>query len=230
LLNGCQFILLPNLSEARKGNMHFELGFLAKGLLIGIITTIPIGPAGLLVVNRTLNNGRISGFLSGLGIATADLIFAILAGLGVTILVQFLEEGKLFFNLAGSLVIISLGILIFFNNPIKQLRHHKPQEKRNTWYFFSGFFLTLSNPVVLLIYLALFTGLNVNAGSSHMTIFTLVSGMMAGALIGWLLVTTIFNNIRRSIRLRKIFWLNKIAGAAIFTIGALTILGLFFTI
>jgi threonine/homoserine/homoserine lactone efflux protein len=210
--------------------MHIELGFLLKGLLIGIITTIPVGPAGLLVVNRTLNNGRVSGLLTGLGIAAADVVFAILAGLGVTIMVQFVEEGKLYFNLAGSLVIISLGMLIFFRNPIKQLRNNKPHEKRNTWYLLSGMFLTLSNPVVLLVYLALFTALNINNSTAHLSIFTLIGGMLIGAIFGWLLVSTIFNHIRSSIRLRKIFWLNKIAGAAIFTIGALTILGLFFTI
>ena len=210
--------------------MQLELGFLFKGLLIGIITTIPVGPAGLLVVNRTLNYGRVSGFLTGLGIATADVVFAILAGLGVTILVQFLEEGRLFFNLAGSLVIISLGILIFFNNPIKKLRNAKPREKRNAWYYMSGLFITLSNPVVLLVYLAIFTALNVSSGNANMNISALVTGMLTGFISGWFLVSTTFGHIRHTIRLRKIFWLNKIAGVAIFTFGALTILGLFFTL
>ncbi len=210
--------------------MSFEPVILLKGLLIGVLTTIPVGPIGLLCINRTLNNGRLSGFLTGLGAATSDTLYAILAGWGLAVVIQFVENEQLYFNIIGSLVIIGLGMLIFFSNPVKQFRKSKPQEKRINWYFFSGFLLTLSNPVVLLVFLAVFTTLNLESASSFNPLLTVAAGIFTGAVLGWFGVSTLFARLRRNMRLRKSFWFNKIAGAASFTFGFVTILGFLFTL
>ena len=131
-----------------------DILLLIKGILIGVLISFPFGPMGLLCINRTLTNGRTSGFLSGMGVATGDTIFAIIAGFGASFIVHFLEERQLFFHILGSAIIILLGIRIFMSNPIKGLRLRNKSDRKFTWHYFSGLLLTLTNPFIIFAFLA----------------------------------------------------------------------------
>ena len=198
-----------------------------KGILIGVLMSFPFGPMGLLCIHRTLNNGRTSGFLSGMGVATADTIYAVIAGFGVSFIVHFLEAGQFYFHLLGSTIILLLGLRIFLSNPVKKFRYRNVEDKRRIWHFFSGLFLTLTNPFILFAFLAVFTTLNLFDRDSFAPAFTIITGIFAGSSAWWFLISSVVNKFRSRIRLRGIFWMNKIAGLIIIVFGFAAILSVF---
>lgn len=202
-----------------------------KGLLIGCIVSIPLGPMGLLAVQRTLNKGRASGFFSGMGIATADAIFALVAAIGLTFIINFLNEQKLYFQIMGGLVVLLIGVKIFSANPIKQLRAFRLKRARPHKDFISILLLALSNPLTVLMFVAVFAGLKLGGDlTSFGGTFFVVSGIFVGATFSWFFVSAIITHYRKKLRLRVIFWFNKLAGGAIFFIGLATIFSLFITL
>lgn len=202
-----------------------------KGILIGCIVSIPLGPMGLLAVQRTLNKGRASGFYSGMGIATADAIFALVAAIGLTFIINFLNEQKLYFQILGGIVVLLIGLKIFSANPIKQLRAFRLKRARPHKDFFSILLLALSNPLTVLMFVAVFAGLKLGGDlSSFGGAFFVVLGIFMGATFSWFFVSAILTHYRKKMRLRVIFWFNKLAGGAIFFIGLATIFSLFITL
>ncbi len=208
--------------------MDFSL--LMKGILIGCIVSIPLGPMGLLAVQRTLNRGRASGFYSGMGIATADAIFALVAAIGLTFIINFLNEQKLYFQVLGGIIVLLVGIKIFSANPIKQLRAFRLKRVNPLEDFLSILLLALSNPLTVLMFVAVFAGLKLGGDlTSFWGALFVVSGIFMGATFSWLFVSSILTHYRKKFRLRAIFWFNKFAGGAIFIIGLATIFSLFIT-
>ena len=102
--------------------IEIDLILLIKGLIIGLLVSVPLGPIGVLCIQRTLNKGRRSGFISGLGASSADTIFALVASLGLTIVINFVREQQQYFQIAGGLIVLYIGFKIFYTNPVKQLK------------------------------------------------------------------------------------------------------------
>jgi len=201
-----------------------ELNLLIRGLIIGLVISIPIGPLGILCIQRTINKGRTSGFLSGMGIATADTIFALIAGLGISFIINLLKEQQLNLQILGGIVIISIGIKIFFANPIKQFRMRRKQKGNLFEDFFSVLLLALSNPITALVFVSLFAGLNLFGDpENHFNAITVIGGIFIGTTFSWFILSTVINMFRSRFRLRRLFWLNRITGSAIFLIGLLAI-------
>jgi len=201
-----------------------ELNLLIRGLIIGLVISIPIGPLGILCIQRTINKGRISGFLSGMGIAIADTIFALIAGLGISFIINLLKEQQLNLQILGGIVIISIGIKIFFANPIKQFRMRRKQKGNLFEDFFSVLLLALSNPITALVFVSLFAGLNIFGDpENHFNAITVIGGIFIGTTFSWFILSTVINMFRSRFRLRRLFWLNRITGSAIFLIGLLAI-------
>jgi len=207
-----------------------DLSLLMKGILIGVIVSIPLGPMGLLAVQRTLNKGRASGFFSGMGIVTADTIFALVAAIGLTFIINFLNEQKLYFQILGGMVVLLVGVKIFAANPIKQLRAFRLKRVNPLEDFLSILLLALSNPLTVLMFVAVFAGLKLGGDlTSFGGAFFVVSGIFMGATFSWFFVSSILTHYRRKFRLRSILWFNKLAGGAIFIVGLATIFSLFLT-
>ncbi len=196
-----------------------DLLLLVKGILIGLLMSFPFGAMGMLCIQRTINSGRISGFLSGMGVATGDTIYAVIAGFGASFIVHFIEERQFVFQILGSAIIILLGINVFLSNPVKKFRLRRKEEKKYKWHFFSSFLLTLTNPFILFAFVAVFTTLNLFDRDSFMPALTIILGIFAGASTSWFLLSSVVNHFRSKFRLRRIYWLNKIAGFVIFIFG-----------
>ena len=198
---------------------------LLKGAIIGFMVSIPLGPIGVLCVQRTLNKGRLSGFISGLGAAAADTVFALMAGFGISIIIKFVEDQHLYFQIIGGAIIILLGIHVFYSNPVRQIRMQRLSRNNHSQDFFSVFFLTLSNPMAIFFFLAMFTAINLASGPmKFFNFFFMVSGVTIGAAAWWFLLSTTVNLFRNYFRLRSIWWMNKIAGVIIFLLGILAVL------
>lgn len=194
---------------------------LIDGILIGFAVSIPLGPIGVLCIQKTLNKGRWHGFASGLGAALSDTIYAIIAGFSLSFVIDVIEERKMLLQIIGSLVLMGFGFTIFFSNPITQLR--KQRAGKNSYFqdFATTFALTITNPLVIFIFISVFAGLNVmkDAGSIYDTI-VIVLGVLIGSSTWWFTLTSLANLMRDKFNLRRLWWVNKIAGSIIIFLSA----------
>ncbi|MDD2195762.1 MAG: LysE family transporter [Bacteroidales bacterium] len=203
------------------------VSLLIKGIIVGLLASIPLGPIGVICIQRTINKGRLSGFLSGLGAATADTIFAAIAGFSLTFVISYIEEKQILFQALGGIIVFLLGIKIFLTNPVRQLRRHKRKKNNLVEDYFSVLAVTITNPLAIFLFIALFALLDVvtdNTSWTHSLVTT--SGVFIGAVLWWYILTTLVNIFRTKFRLKQLWWINKVSGAAIFTLGAIAILGL----
>lgn len=200
-----------------------------KGIIIGLMVSIPLGPIGVLCIQRTLNKGRKAGFVSGLGASAADTFFALIAGFGISMIITFLKAQHIYFQIIGGAIVMYLGIHIFFTNPIRQLRLQRLNPNKLSQDFISVFLLTVSNPMAIFFFLAMFAG--VNLASGPMNIFyvgLVVAGVAIGSAAWWFVLTTLVNIFRHRFRLKSIWWMNKVAGVIIFFLGIAAILSVWF--
>jgi len=189
------------------------------------MVSLPLGPIGLLCVQRTLNKGRLSGFISGLGAAAADTIFALIAGLGISFIIGFVEEKQIYFQIIGGIIIIYLGLHIFYSNPVRQIRMQRLNRNKLSQDFLSVLFLMISNPMAIFFFLAMFTGVNLTSGPmSFIHLIFMIGGVSIGAAFWWFILSSFVNIFRHRFRLINIWWMNKVAGVLIFFIGVAAIL------
>lgn len=208
-----------------------DFSILLTGILIGCIASIPLGPMGIIAVQRTLNKGRASGFFSGMGIATADAIFALVAAIGLTFIINILNEQKLYFQILGGTIVLLVGLKIFYANPIKQLRAYRLKTVNPIKDFLSILLLALSNPLTILVFVAVFAGSKLAGDITKFGgTFFIVFGIFVGATFSWFVVSSIITHYRKRFRLRIIFWFNKLAGGVIFIFGLVTIFSLFLSL
>jgi len=200
-----------------------------KGIIIGLMVSIPLGPIGVLCVQRTLNKGRKSGFVSGLGAAAADTFFSLVAGLGISMIITFIKAQHLYFQVIGGIIVMYLGIHIFFTNPVKQLRLQRTSQNKLSQDFLSVFFLTVSNPMAIFFFLAMFAGVNLTGDEIKLFhVGLIVAGVFLGSASWWFLLTTLVNIFRNRFRLKSIWWMNKVAGVIIFFLVFAAILSVWF--
>lgn len=202
--------------------MIFSL--LIKGIIIGLIASIPLGPIGVICIQRTINKGRTSGFVSGLGAAVADTIFAAIAGFSLTYIISFIEERQLIIEFVGGIIVIILGLKTFYTNPVSQLKRHKRKKNKLIEDFISVLLLTSTNPFAIFFFVALFAAAgivhhNQSFGQSSVALV----GVFLGGTIWWYALTSFVNMFRHKFRLKQLWWINKIAGAVILLLGVLAI-------
>jgi len=190
-----------------------------------------MGPIGVLCVQKTVNKGQLLGFFSGLGAATADTLYAIIAVFGVTFITNFLAKNQLFFEVVGITVLLFLGFRMIFNNPIKQYRYNRASSKKTSAIkdYISVFFLTISNPLTIIFFGAAFAMLGLLSDDiSQRNNLLLVAGIFSGASLWWLLLTYVVNIFRKKFRLRNIFMLNRVSGIIIIVLSVAAIIKFFF--
>lgn len=139
--------------------MHTIAVLIIKSVIIGILASVPLGPVGVLCIQRTLSRGYLAGFISGMGAAVADGIFAIVAILGLTVIINFIESQQFLMRIAGGAILLIIGTRIFMSNPVKQIRQGR--QNRNGYYsdFFSVLLIMLTNPLAVFLFIAAFASL-----------------------------------------------------------------------
>lgn len=206
--------------------MSFVLFF--YGILIGLFVTAPLGPVGVMCIQRTINRGLKSGLITGIGAASADTLYSIIAGLGVGYLVTFIEEKKYWIQLIGAAIIILIAIKIFYTNPAIAVRNGRNKKNKPLEDFLSSFIVTLTNPTVLIVFLAAFARFGmVDENTDYFSASILIGGIFAGAFGWWYVLCNLINKFRNKIRLKNIWWLNKIMGVIVFILGVIALVELF---
>jgi threonine/homoserine/homoserine lactone efflux protein len=199
-----------------------------KGILLGFMVSMPLGPVSIILINRTIKRGFLSGFFSGLGLATADTLLAILAALGFTVIVGFIREERFIITIFAGAVVTAVGIKVFLSNPVHDFRA-KDRSNKSLWRdFYSVFILSITNPYTILIFVAFFSGIHIsgNINPAHVPFF-LIPGVFAGAMTWWLTLTYFLSRFKKKIRLRAIVRINRLGGIVIMAIGVVLLLSVF---
>lgn len=211
------------------------------GFCVGLASSVTVGPVAVLCIQRTLSKGHLSGLISGLGIALADTIMAILAFSVYALLKSYIDEYNTIIQLCGGIFVVIVGVMIFFKNPVPQIRKNRAGESALWQDFVSMFGFTMANFVVVIPYiLAFFTMFNIDlamqaevsadvAEVSHtispmLNNVLVLGGFLLGAMLWWLALTSIINLFRKGFRPRHMLTINRIAGVVICALGLITLI------
>lgn len=190
-----------------------------KGFIIGILASAPIGPAGLICIRRTLQKGRWAGLFSGIGIMTADVIFGIIAGLGLESIRELVTSYENIITIILALILLIVGIKIWRENPIKKMREPKKVTKSRYWNYAASMFALTINPINILPLFFLCALFQASMNLSNLSTYLLIPGIAIGAFLWWGMISILFSHFRKKFRLRHLFWINRISGMVIAFIG-----------
>ena len=213
------------------------MGFFIRGLILGFSIAAPVGPIGVLCIRRTLARGRISGFISGLGAASADAIYGSVAALGLTFILDMLVSNQMLLGLVGGVFLCYLGIRTIFEKTAAsdlpsgdegpQDRGGESAASRSLLSdYASTFFLTLTNPMTILSFAAIFAGMGLSTeGDTPGNAIALIGGVFLGSSSWWLLLSFLSDVFRtRFMTSSGLRWVNRISGLIITAFGVAAIL------
>lgn len=200
-----------------------ELGLLIKGFIIGFSIAAPVGPIGILCIQRTVSGGNLQGLVTGLGAATADAAYGFIAAFGLTFISNFLVAQTYWFRLIGGLFLCYLGIRAFFKEPQEQTVSVGNSTRLSA--YGTTFFLTLTNPMTILFFAGIFAGLGlVNEAVPYTAAGLMVVGVFTGSAAWWLLLSSLTGIMRNKISTARMAWVNKISGLIILAFGVTAII------
>jgi threonine/homoserine/homoserine lactone efflux protein len=195
------------------------LTFLWKGVLVGLIIAVPAGPVGVLCIRRTIFHGRLAGFVSGMGAATADAIFGIIAGFGLTVVSDVLLGYQEWLRIIGGGFLLFIGISAFTADPLAGVPAQRDPETLLAD-FASTFALTLTNPLTILAFLAIFAGIGFAGEDATLGgAAILVLGVWLGSLLWWSALALGAGSLRRSFRRNHLVWINRGSGGILMLSG-----------
>jgi threonine/homoserine/homoserine lactone efflux protein len=201
-----------------------DLGILLRGGLIGLSIAAPVGPIGVLCIRRTLAEGRLAGLVSGLGAATADALYGCIAGFGLTVISSLLVSQQAWLRLVGGLFLCYLGVKTLLARPAQQAATVKGRGVLGT--YASTFFLTLTNPMTILSFAAIFAGLGLGqAQGDYLSAGLLVLGVFLGSASWWLLLSGSVGAFRAKFPATGLLWVNRLSGVIILGFGVIALIG-----
>ncbi len=191
---------------------------IVKGIIIGIVASAPMGPVGVLCIQRTLNKGRAYGMVTGFGAAISDIIYALVTGYGLSFIYDFIHNQRNLFwlQLVGSVVLFIFGIYTYRSNPARNTRPVSRNRSSLVQNCVTGFFITLSNPLIILLFMAMFTPMKFmlpeqpyyQQAIGYLSIF-------GGAIIWWLFITYVVNKLRSRFDVYGVWIINRIIGVVV---------------
>lgn len=207
----------------------YDVVYIFRGIIIGLMVSVPLGPMGVLIIQKTLQKGAFAGFVAGMGAAFADLFYATVAAFGLGVVLNAIQSHELLLQIIGGIFLVIVGATIYFGNPLKQIRMKKRVSKKGLLGdFLTLFFLTVSNPVAIVVFMAVFAGASVfgDTPSLRVEMFVLV-GILLGGGLWWYTLSTLVDLFRKKFRLRVLIGINRVSGIVITLIGVLVILSAF---
>jgi threonine/homoserine/homoserine lactone efflux protein len=191
-----------------------EIELLIRGIIVGLMIAVPVGPVNILCIRRTIGAGWRSGVISGLGAAAADMLYGGIAGFSITLVIQFLVREQFWIRFVGGILLVGIGMWYFFKRPTPldaqiQDRASAYSDMRST------FLLTLTNPTTVLSFLALLAALGVGAQRLWWLTVFLVGGIFCGSMVWWIVLSVIVNHFRDRFNDRLLLLMNRFAGLAI---------------
>ncbi len=195
-----------------------NIELLLKGIFLGFSLAAPVGPIGLLCIRRTLAEGRLAGFVSGLGATVADMIYGCIAGFGISFIANFLASQHAWLRLIGGVFICYLGLKIFLSKPAGQAA---PSESSGlVRAFLSTLLLMITNPITIAVFMTMFAGLGAtSAGGNYGAMAAVVLGISIGSALWWLILCGGVSLLHAKLTPPRMRWINRIAGIIIVGFG-----------
>ena len=200
---------------------------LGRGALLGFSIAAPVGPIGVLCIRRTLAEGRMTGLATGLGAAMADGVYGAIAALGLTWVTSMLVDQQMWIRGLGGAFLLWLGVTTFLARPSQRAAEASPTGLAGA--FATTFVLTLTNPMTILSFVAVFAGLGLgtDATASVTAALALVLGVVIGSAAWWLLLSAGVDLMRSRFDERRLAWVNRLSGAIITGFGVFAVASLF---
>lgn len=199
-----------------------DLAFLLRGIVIGFSIAAPVGPIGVLCIRRTIADGRVTGLVSGLGAATADAVYGTIAGFGLTVVSAALIGAQPWLRIVGGVFLCYLGVSTFVAQPADLAA---PAGGRGlAGAYVSTLLLTLTNPMTILSFGAVFAGLGLaGPAASYLSAVMLVAGVFSGSALWWLTLSGVVGTVRDRLSVQRLRVVNRVSGAIIAGFGVLAL-------
>ena len=198
-----------------------------KGMLIGMIASAPMGPVGVLCVQRTLNKGRIFGMATGLGAAFSDILYAGMTGFGMAFVMDFVnnEQNKFYLQIIGSVLLLAFGIFTWRSDPTKNM-HQSGQKKGSLWYnTWTAFLVTFSNPLIIFLFMALFAQFAFVIPDHPFEMLIGFASIVGGALLWWYGLSWLVDKLRVIFDNSGIRIINQIIGTVVIIFSIVSLFG-----
>lgn len=207
--------------------MENILYVIIRGFAIGVLISAPMGPIGMLVIQRTLNKGRWPAFATGIGAAISDVFYCVLTGTGLSFITLFVQEQQVMLQVLGSMVLAIFGVVLFRKNPSRTLSKPKTSHANTYWKdVITGFLFTVSNPLILFFIIGLFARFNIFLPEFEFYhYFAGYLSIAGGALAWWFMITFLVNKMRTHFNVRSLYLINRIIGSLLILfalVGVLT--------
>lgn len=203
------------------------LDFISKGMLIGMIASAPMGPVGVLCVQRTLNKGRWYGFVTGIGAAVSDIFYAAITGFGMAFVMDFVnnDRNKFYLQIIGSLMLLGFGLFTYRTDPTRKM--HLSGKNRGTLMHngFTAFLVTFSNPLIIFLFMALFAQFAFVLPNHPFEMLVGFLSIVAGALLWWFGLTWLVDKIREKFDTNGIRLINQVIGVIVILCSVIMLLG-----
>jgi threonine/homoserine/homoserine lactone efflux protein len=203
------------------------LDFIFKGMLIGMIASAPMGPVGILCVQRTLNKGRWYGLATGLGAAASDIIYAAISGFGMSFVMDFVnnDQNRFYLQIGGSLLLLAFGLYTYRSDPTRKMHLSSPN-KGTLWYnAWTAFLVTFSNPLIIFLFLAMYAQFAFVLPNHPFEMLVGFASIVGGALLWWWGLTWLVDKIRAKFDDFGIILINQIIGVAVIIGSIIMLLG-----
>lgn len=208
------------------------LQLVIKGLLIGILVSSPMGPVGILCIQRTLKKGRIYGLVTGAGAALSDLVYAVITGFGMIYVMQFIENPEFVFwlKIGGSVLLFVFGWKTFKTKIFKP--QHQSSGKKDALFnnFFSSFLLTLGNPLIIFLFVALYAQFTFTVPANPLGVLLGYLSILGGAMLWWLGLTYTIKQVQQNFGEKGMLIINRAIGALVIAISLVYALATLFRI
>ncbi len=212
--------------------MQFDIQLLniIKGFLIGICSSIPIGPIAIFVIQQSLTKGHKAGFITGLGATIVDTTFACISIFALAYAQAFMDRHSELILVAGGVVVAVIGVVMAFSNPVEREARIKKNEKitkialksnRVTINdFLKSILMGITNPGGILVLFTLFTVFGIDTTSSQdWTAAPIILAVAGGTMVYWFLFSWLISHFRKYVKIRTLIWINRITGAIIAVLG-----------
>lgn len=195
-----------------------------KGVLVGLMVSAPVGPVGVLCIRRTLSGRYGLSIVTGLGAAVADAVYAAMAGFSLVSIAEFMSQYNFYLRIFGGSLVVWIGFSIF-RTPFKQVSIKTFRTETFLQGFTSAFFVTISNPIVFIVFAAAFTALGISPAEDSLSQgFSLVGGVLLGATGWWVALSMIMFLIHHKVSSEHLFWINRISGVMLLGFGGYMLL------
>jgi threonine/homoserine/homoserine lactone efflux protein len=198
-----------------------------KGMLIGMIASAPMGPVGILCVQRTLNKGRWYGLVTGFGAAASDIIYAGITGFGMAFVMDFInnEQNKFYLQIIGSVLLLAFGVYTWRTDPTRNM-HKSGQQKGSLWYnMWTAFLVTFSNPLIIFLFMALFAQFAFVIPDRPFEMLVGFASIVGGALLWWYGLSWLVDKVRGIFDAAGIRIINQIIGTVVIIFSVISLFG-----